>query len=349
MVIRINRNDIQYRIKVLLILIPMMLIALLNYNNPDYISYITLYERYYPQNIFYGSQEIGFVYLNKLAISFGLPFHTFRNIVLIISYTLFVFALYKFAKRENVSCAIVLLAYLFMSYISDVIQIRQFLANSICFVALTFLYEKSRKHTIFFIGLVVASSFIHISTIVYLIFVLVAINKDRKFLRNTSLILSITTIVFGGILYRYSDFIFGFLMRSGIRAKIDEADALVRTFNIRTVLVFVIAMYISILCEKDNFIGEKADDYISRINIFFPFFVALTTLHNSGGRFLHVLCLIWVIDLIRRIKSPELKYKNLYLFSVLLVIFFLGVSFWIPGTGNFTHSTITIFKYNYLF
>lgn len=349
MIIRYNRYDAQYKIKILIILVPMMLVALLNYDNPDYITYITLYEIYYPKSIFYGSQELGFAFLNQIAISYGLSFQTFRNIVLMVSFFVFVIALYRFAKKECVSCASLLLAYGFMSYISNVIQLRQFLANSICFFALTFLDKKNKKRKVIFIALIFIASFIHISTIIYLLFLLVVNNLDRKFLRNISLTLATFTMAFGQFFYQYGQSLFGFLMTIGIRENMEESDALIRSLDFRIIIVFLIAAIISFLCERDYYTSEKQNDYISRINIFFPFFIALATLHTSGGRFLHVLNLIWIIDLSRRIKYFDTKYKQIYIISIVILVFLFGVSFWIPGTTNFNHSTLTIFKYNYLF
>lgn len=122
------------------------------------------------------SVDFGFHILERIGSTIGLSYRSFRMILSAISILLISSTVKKYSDQIN----FVLFFYFIYSIFMDTVQFRNFVAFSIIIYSIRFLVEKKGRYNFkFIIGVLIASS-IHISNIVYLIFLIIPkINKIK--------------------------------------------------------------------------------------------------------------------------------------------------------------------------
>lgn len=148
-------------INIITFLLIIILFAGNTYNN-DFYAYANAYEYNYRIDEF----EIGFRSLMIIFKSIGLTYNQFLLIIAIVGYGLIYKTVFKYTK--NISTFIAL--YFAILFFYDINQIRNFLACSLLFYAITKLIEK--KYALY-IGIVVLASTIHSMFIIYVILVFI--------------------------------------------------------------------------------------------------------------------------------------------------------------------------------
>lgn len=131
----------------LLLIFLLIFLAAKNRENPDYIAYKWMYESRM-------QVEIGWTFLEQLAINVGFQYDAFKSCIIIISFLLTYGGLVKLDVNEN----IIISLYAFYPFVMDAIQIRNFLATAILIYGYHFLIKNNKKGRIIFILLVLAAS-----------------------------------------------------------------------------------------------------------------------------------------------------------------------------------------------
>lgn len=155
-----------------LLLVFMIVLVVLNKENPDYVNYKWMYES--------GMQvEPGWNYLEKLAISFGMQYDEFKSVVAIISFIILFYGLVMLDVNENIILAI----YAFYPFAMDAIQLRNLLAMALVLYAYHFLVRNDKVGRWLFAGLVIIASTIQSVFPIYLVLLLIN-HKNPVSVRN---------------------------------------------------------------------------------------------------------------------------------------------------------------------
>ncbi len=344
MIIRINREKNGQKLFALMLMIFMGILLLGNYYNADYRTYEDLYDRYYANNWYY-NQEIGYIILNKISIGIGLSFFEFKNILLSIAFIMIFVAIKRMSSEVKYNSIPILCLYFFSGFLSDIIQIRMYLAGGLIIFGLSYLYEKKLKNIMLFSILLCLGITIHISTIVYAVFYSILFIRKTKHMRKAIAIAALFMAIGGNLFINKISELLLLLSDTGIR---DVGDfELGNYFTAKFLILLIISLFLAWLFENDGYY-KNVNDYISKINLFFPAFVVIACFNASGGRFLRVVSIFYYIDILRRINNGKTKYKYLYLVMLLLIAVLIGGTYWVPGTTTFEQITMPIFKYNYL-
>lgn len=140
-------------------------VAAFNIDNPDYHSYILIYND--PMG---AQEEIGFRLLCLLGNTLGLSYNAFHFVIVLLGFILLIKGISIIRKHESVGFDnIVEVSYMFYPMMNDIILIRFFLVACIIIYALHFLLDGERIK--FLLSIMMAST-IHISALFFLILLL---------------------------------------------------------------------------------------------------------------------------------------------------------------------------------
>lgn len=147
-------------------------IAVFGYNCSDYASYKFVYDTLIPAGVdFTAVPDIGYDLLSRLGSALGLSFEVFRGLYILAALFLFYKAVRYFCDRP----AYVFFLYFLFPFFLDAAQFRFFMAYAIAFFALRYMAE--RKYWAYILLVILAASQ-HLSVLVFLLFLLV--NMDRR-------------------------------------------------------------------------------------------------------------------------------------------------------------------------
>ncbi|PKM90622.1 MAG: hypothetical protein CVU85_00245 [Firmicutes bacterium HGW-Firmicutes-10] len=160
-----------------------------DYYNMDFENYYTAYlssaNQISPRNM-----EIGFKIVMYISNLLGLSLNSFRFIIGLFGFSLIFITIKKYSSYPNY----VLSLYLIYPFINDVIQIRNFIAASIVIFSIRYLLEDKKGNLLKYALFVFLASLFHISSLFYLVLILVKYLKTRHFL-NLILIVLPTLII----------------------------------------------------------------------------------------------------------------------------------------------------------
>lgn len=152
-----------------------------SYGNADYSIHLGRFNNYEQASAF---TEILFTMLMRLGNQFGLTYQQFLPIM-----TFFVTCIIGFLAKKSKAPAFVLALYMVFPICMDAVQVRYTFAGSIVSLGLYYLLkEKSKYGEIIFSICIVISSLLHVSTIVFLVFLPVRRFKLRQTVIYTAII-----------------------------------------------------------------------------------------------------------------------------------------------------------------
>lgn len=134
-----------------------------NYSNPDYEQYVLRYE-----SGLYVTVDIGYSFICNIFYNLGWSFGHFKYLLSFVCLLLIFRTLYKFSRYPALSAALFLL----FPLIVDITQLRNFVAYSIVFTAIPYLFEDKKLSTLKYVAIVMIAATVHITSAFYLLFVL---------------------------------------------------------------------------------------------------------------------------------------------------------------------------------
>lgn len=134
-----------------------------NYDNADYANYLHRYDM--------GKEvllDAGFSVLCYFFDTLGFDYQGFKSILSLLCLLL----VFRTIKKVSLRPAFIGSLFLLFPFILDVIQFRNFVAYSIVFAGIPYLYETGIKNAIKYVIIVIIATSIHFSAIFYLLFLL---------------------------------------------------------------------------------------------------------------------------------------------------------------------------------
>lgn len=142
-----------------------------NYKNEDYDRYVQRYDWGMDRFV-----DIGFSWLCYVFSEFGVTYQGFKTIISFFSLTLIYRTFSKFSRNYTFGSAV----FLVFPFIIDITQFRNFVACSVLYAAIPYLFEKSRISTIKYVALIMLAATIHGLTFFYMLFILAKFNIKVK-------------------------------------------------------------------------------------------------------------------------------------------------------------------------
>lgn len=130
--------------------------------NGDYDAYLSLFEQS-SENL--GGYERGYTILNSLFLSMGFSFQDF---LIVFSFIVLCPILYISVKSANYPA--LFSAIYFLIFIQEFVFMRNYLANSLFFIALWLAFIQKKKYKYYYWGIILFSSLFHSTSIMFLIF-----------------------------------------------------------------------------------------------------------------------------------------------------------------------------------
>lgn len=242
-----------------LFLIPLLLMWVLFSFNTDNVDYFTYNELYnvipslpLSNNV---GLEVGYVFLFRLGNSLGLDYQQFNFLIGSFS----IFLLYKFVNKYVINKTFVYFLYFIFPFFLDVVQSRNTIAYLLVLNSIIFLYKKQYiKYSL----LVCFSSLFHISTLFFLIFLLINF-KNYNLLKMIFIPLPFILIILRGVISRLL-----LMLPGGYKYAVymNGTSFLV----ILIIYLILLAVYItSTLISKNNLQLNKHYRHLSSLQILF--------------------------------------------------------------------------------
>lgn len=268
-------------------------------------------------------------------------FSLFLLSVTFISYWFLLKGVLNFASIFSIKITDTLLIILLTAFFPQIFSfsahlVRQFIAISIGFYALSEFYSKNNKKSIF---LLLLSIFVHSSNLIFVLFFTFKI-KVKKSIYYTIIFSVISSFLFSSKLM----FIFNGFNRIN---NLTTGGAVLKTVNFFVVFLISIFFLISAyLNSKENI--NKTKKYFFRssliLNLLF-FFLYIFNSSELSNRILPIIYLFWPI--LTLLFSQKLKIKTLPLFITFLIIvlFFLNLEY---GVWHYDYYDLIIFPFKYI-
>ena len=141
-----------------------------NYQNADYGQYVQRYG--WGKDILV---DFGFSFLCQFFLNFGFEYQGFKAVVSFICLLMIFRSINKLSPYSSFGAALFLL----FPFVIDVTQFRNFIAYSIVFYAIPFLFHEGRNNVIKYVIIVLLASSIHATSLFYLLFVFSKIKLNK--------------------------------------------------------------------------------------------------------------------------------------------------------------------------
>lgn len=303
--------------------------------NADYEIHLSRFVNYSRASAF---TELLYTQLMRLFNSLGLDYAHF----LIVISALFAIGLFYLAKKWSYAPAFVLGMYFIFPACIDVVQVRYSLAGIVNLFALYFLLNTDEKkirgrffkNEIIFCALVIVASLLHVSSIVFLLFVVVRrfdIKKTILYTAIVSFILAagkigvIQSII--GKLPGMSEKMARVLMGAEAYVALDERKAIIRILFFASAFIILLLMTRRRIRKKEE-IDIKLDEWIAnvmKINIVALTLIPLVTYTVDFYRIQQSLCILnycalsWYFYPLKSGRALTASKKNV-IFSILVII-----------------------------
>lgn len=347
------------RIVKLLTLIIILIIWGGNVFGPDIANYM----RNYKIGIHSIAQEQEKLYYIFMNICFSLKFTFFQYRIIVSLCAILVF--YFVFKKFNTNIHLISVLYMLTIFFMDGIQIRNFLGLAFVYLGLYILYEKNKWWKIEYIICIILASLIHSALIVYLVFLIVPKDLDKKYSKR-----EIRIILGGGILFYLYMYAFrnslNFLVSiTEIGGEAKATEYAQYTTHYGSLIIFLLQMIAIILSmynykkvvEKNKIIVQKNYDtklcgiekdlkvlkFIIYINTIALLFVPFSIIQSTYYRLIRNLVLLNFIGM--GIVSKWYK-RNVKIFIINFI--FIGIWFYKEYVfgGGFQEYIIPFMEYN---
>lgn len=344
--INIARKNKKYYLLLLLLL----LIFAGNDFNADYL----LYERIYNNFSEYNKFEFGYNFLIKIANFMGIKYQGFIIIISLIGFLLIIKAL---KDKSNINY--VLFCYALYPFLLDVTQVRFFLSTAIFINFVPLLTQKNKLSTIKYIFGVLLAASIHMSALVFLIFLIAKMKFKQIFKFQIvffTIIVTIIIIINGNkipfinnlmeilsgskyVVYFESQVRFGFL----IPLFYYISSILLLNWSNKTLALRANNEYIN--SDIISFSKIVLDLHIVSLAFFPLFFINLQFIRFYRSLCLVKYCVFSLTDL-TLIKKSKDRYKyNFAVFSFVIINFILELLL----QDRFSRVFQTVFQHNIFF
>lgn len=182
------------------------IVMALNFQNPDTHSYILIYE--HPAT---AQEEFGFRMLCSIFNKLGFSYDAFHFIVVTIGLLFLLAGAIKISGKFNRHIGYIMALYMLCPMMNDVVLLRSFLAGCIVIFAISYLVKKERGK---FVAYILVASTIHISALLYLLFL---ISDRHKFNKRIKWLIVIITVALYVMLE--TSFFQSLLISMGVNAK----------------------------------------------------------------------------------------------------------------------------------
>lgn len=337
--IRAKRTFRYDKILLILLLIFAWILFGLNYSNADYKNYEDSYNATM-QGYNDGYFEIGFYIIVKVFAMFRIPYCVFLGCVAAICLFIFTNAI----KRLTSKPFIAFLFYFIYPFVFDIVQYRNFLAFAIVLYGVGYLLNdklKTHKKLFYYLFFIFLASLFHLSSVIYVAFVLVLIKRKKVFF-STIVILMIglmLAIMNSEILIEILKFF-----------KLDRFARYDVDYNYSTFLqylaVYVFFMALALLKFKGNYKSTKFKILVVAL-LFVPFII----LNGTSARFIRNVFIIFYCFLLdyknKKAFYGQWKQPIILLFTFVAVI---SVFYAQLGSGLYYETVLKpILEFNWLF
>lgn len=320
----------------------LFLMAVLRYGQgQDYFNYEGIYHQVsvYAKNSILGIfliRDIGYAFLNYLAISLNLSYEFFMSITT--GFTMYMF--YSFLKRScNYSMVSLLIFYSVIFMIYPLSITRQGLCMSFFLCYMYPLLQEQHHKKYYLLTLLIST--IHASSLIYLLFPSI---YKLKVSNKTLLIIFIISIIFLFFSMNLMSYIPISFIQHRMRTYLSEASGnLILAKIVRLLLVLPLLMLTPKLF-KDTYLNKN------RLLFFFGFFIysliSFSELASSRiwGYFLGIECIILAKLSLSKVKSKN-KVLAVYFYILLSVVLWIKDINAVIQQGKYTNCTTLTYPY----
>lgn len=280
-----------------------------NTYNADYLGY---QRSYYSGEISFenGLLKTSICYLfSKL----GIPYQAYLFLFSLFS----IMMIYKIISHYTNNKAIVLFLYILYPFFMDIVQIDNFASYIIVLYFVRFLEEDEKKGIIKYLFGVMIASLIHVSSLIYLVFLFVRVHKWRRFFACISII-TISLYAYSSVLpiiVSYIPFLNRFSVQLGYYLKYSSG-------YYQGMLLYGILIFFSILIATVKFLrGEKTNENIIlyKLLVISICFIPLILISSEFVRYIRNM---WILFYIWYLNGKNDRLKWMYtIFALSLGIF----------------------------
>lgn len=297
-------------------LLLMFVLSAFNYDNPDYIPYLTTYNQ--------GLEEHEWLY-NLLALyaqRLGITFIGFRLILILCCFLLIRHTVNKYCIRPDVFCIL----YFLFPFFLDVVQLRNFIAMSILIYGFPYLLQKNIAGRIYFLILLLIAGGFQSVAYIYLPFAFWDILVKNIAIKNLLIIISICFIILYYSVQFYLDDILSLLVDNygDLDSRIDNiGNAGISEYGYLMYWMFHFASIIFTYCfMKNNSSSSKCYQFLKMLfyaELFTTITLPLVVFDSTFERFSRNLIPLLFVGLCMQDKSE--RTANPYRNSVINCLF----------------------------
>ncbi|NRO07956.1 EpsG family protein [Lactobacillus helveticus] len=314
-------------------LIVMASIAILSYMSPniaDFAAYQGVYNFIGANGNEYFNTGYGWWILCKLGNQLHLNYITFKTILLIVGFVLILYFL-KIMKVDN---NVILASYLVYPAITDIIQIRFFLATSIVLFLITFLIKENVKsYLIYIFGIILIAAQIHPSAYFYLLLVLWKLLFKFKIPSTIfTFILLLIVIIEKRFLMPIISY-FGTDQESNyyLSGEFYASNKLMILFFLTTVVFFILSFYMYKNINKDELVTTQIN-YLKLVIFSNYISIFLVILSTFAFTFLRMQKPIWLLNYATCALYAKYGTKGKLSSGVIWIIYIFIAIIWLFGT-----------------
>ena len=304
------------RIYAILLLAFLFVLLAFQYGNADYFSYENMYTYFAGRNGTNTFSNIGYKWLCILFFELGLSYDQFLIVEAILGLGIIGYVVFKNCKLPG----LVLVLYLIYPYMMDTVQVRNFLAEAVVLLGISlYINLPALRGYIYMAICLLAASLIHVSALVYLVFLLLPLMKTKHVK-----VLIVFGVLFECVLMAYAKEIVQLLgMNEHVTSYFDKRISVYTAIFL--IFYFSIA-YIGLnQMKRINPENEKYARWnliVNRVNILILPFVPLCFITNDFQRIyrnVFLLSYIAVVNLYETAKQHRVAFPKMKLETVLLI------------------------------
>jgi len=255
-------NELEFPFLIFLFFILWFLFAF-NTENPDKKNYVFFF--YALKKLkYYAGLEPGFVFFIKITHKIGFEYQQFILLYSFIGLSLLFNFIVRYSKRPTA----VILLFVLYPYFFQIVQIRYFFASCISIWGCHFLIDKKGHYNLKYIFSIVVAGLFHISSVLYLVFLLV--NLNYRYLKKIIPIVFFTLII--------GEYI-GLNVLKSIIPKLEHYISNKTGTRIATKLFFLfyylVKIHISLFLKKRNKKDENFSTFAIKANLISCLFYVL--------------------------------------------------------------------------
>lgn len=335
MKININLHGLREKKYIIAIFI-FSVFAVFCYGNADYDNYKLIYNFYAKNNVVNnGIVDSGFMQLCKLFVNSGMTFEVFRGLYIFIALCILVNAVAYFNENKKTTY----LLYLLFPFALDIAQMRHLMAVSIVLYGLRYLEKKQiLKYCLF----VVIASTQQISAIVYLLFILALVRKEKTF--RYIIIASVAEYL---VILVFSRYILQAFVSRFIHFSVYSSFT---SYSIRLSLLYMI-MAIGIAVYSNFFMLRDFNDdrkmFLNSVVLCSVLFVPLILINENMARIYRGVVVLIYSRLLVKSEKNQINIKNIIPLIICAILFYIHLS---PHNINHWERVVKpIFDNNYFF